>query len=192
MAALLLVRLVPVPEPWDPWTSLASFSKQTSAAQAGAGEAGETEGGETGAVASFIGLVRAQDEPDTAEAAAAAEAAEAPATSGASPGGQKDPVAFLTLEHYPGATERALEKLAAEAATRWPLTGALIEHRTGRVAAGEPIVLAAAASARRAPALAACTFLIERLKTDAPFWKLEERASGAQRWLSQAEQGPPS
>ena len=189
MAALLLVRLVPVPEPWDPWTSLASFSKQTSAAQAGAGEAGETEGGETGAVASFIGLVRAQDEPDTAEAAAAVAA---PATSGASPGGQKDPVAFLTLEHYPGATERALEKLAAEAATRWPLTGALIEHRTGRVAAGEPIVLAAAASARRAPALAACTFLIERLKTDAPFWKLEERASGTQRWLSQAEQGPPS
>ena len=92
MAALLSVRLVPVPEPWDPWTSLASFSKQTSAAQAGARGA---EGGETGAVASFIGLVRAQDEPDTAEAPAAAAAAE------------KDPVAFLTLEHYPGATERA-------------------------------------------------------------------------------------
>jgi len=88
-------------------------------------------------------------------------------------------VQAMTLEHYPGMTERALARIAAEAEARWPLLGCTIIHRVGRMLPGEGIVLVLAASAHREPALAACAFLIDWLKTRAPFWKHEETAAGA-------------
>lgn len=93
------------------------------------------------------------------------------------------PVAAMTLEHYPGMTERALAGIEAEARARWPLQDALVVHRYGRMAPGEPIVLVATASAHRAAALESCAFLIDWLKTKAPFWKLEETAAGEERWV---------
>ena len=106
-----------------------------------------------GAVASFVGLVRSDDG-----------------------------VERLTLEHYPAMTEAALQMIAAEAVQRWSLLGATVIHRVGPLQAGERIVLAAACAAHRADALAACAFMIDRLKTDAPFWKSETRA-GEARWV---------
>src|SRR6478735_9637492 len=97
-----------------------------------------------GAVASFVGLVRDEH------------------------GGE--PVTAMTLEHYPGMTERQLERIEAEAQRRWPLQASLIVHRVGRMLPGEPIVLVATASAHRHAALEACAFLIDWLKTAAPFW----------------------
>lgn len=94
-----------------------------------------------------------------------------------------DGIAALVLEHYPGMTERALERIAAEAEARWPLTGCTILHRVGRIRPGEPIVLVLAASAHRTAALEACAFLIDWLKTGAPFWKREEFADGSERWV---------
>jgi molybdopterin synthase catalytic subunit len=108
-----------------------------------------------GAVASFIGLVR-----DLADA----------------------PITAMTLEHYPGMTEKKLAEIEAEANARWPLQASLIVHRYGRMLPGEPIVLVATASAHRAAALEACAFLIDWLKTEAPFWKLEE-TGGASQWV---------
>ncbi|HET6520306.1 MAG TPA: molybdenum cofactor biosynthesis protein MoaE [Geminicoccaceae bacterium] len=110
-----------------------------------------------GGVASFTGLVR-----DVA-------------------GGER--VAAMTLEHYPGMTERKLAEIEAEARRRWPLQASLIVHRYGRMLPGEPIVLVATASAHRQAALEACAFLIDWLKTRAPFWKLEETPEGAGRWV---------
>ena len=80
----------------------------------------------------------------------------------------------MTLEHYPGMTEKALEEIEAEAHRRWPLDATLIIHRYGRLEPGEDIVLVIAASAHREAAFEACHFLIDWLKTKAPFWKLEE------------------
>jgi len=97
-----------------------------------------------GAVATFTGLVRADDG-----------------------------VTVLELEHYPGATERALRGVCDAAIGRWSLTAATIVHRVGPMYPGERIVFVGACSAHRAAALAACAFLIDRLKTDAPFWKRE-------------------
>ena len=108
-----------------------------------------------GALASFVGLVR-----DHAEA----------------------PITAMALEHYPGMTERKLAEIEAEALARWPLQASLIVHRYGRMLPGEPIVLVATASPHRAAALEACAFLIDWLKTKAPFWKLEETAE-ARRWV---------
>ena len=88
----------------------------------------------------------------------------------------------MTLEHYPGMTEQKLAEIEAEANARWPLQASLIIHRHGRMLPGEPIVLVATASEHRAAALEACAFLIDWLKTEAPFWKLEER-SGEARWV---------
>jgi molybdopterin synthase catalytic subunit len=88
----------------------------------------------------------------------------------------------LTLEHYPGMTEKKLAEIEAKANARWPLQASLIVHRYGRMLPGEPIVLVATASAHRAAALEACAFLIDWLKTQAPFWKLEETAE-ASRWV---------
>lgn len=87
-------------------------------------------------------------------------------------------VSAMTLEHYPGMTERQLETIDKEARERWPLLDTLIIHRYGRMLPGEPIVLVATAAAHRAPALEACAFLIDWLKTQAPFWKLEETREG--------------
>ena len=94
-----------------------------------------------------------------------------------------DGLAALVLEHYPGMTERALQKIADEAWARWPLTGCTVIHRVGRLVPGEPIVLVLTASAHRAAALDSCAFLIDWLKTSAPFWKREEFAGGDSRWV---------
>jgi molybdopterin synthase catalytic subunit len=92
----------------------------------------------------------------------------------------------LLLEHYPGATEAALEKLVGEAADRWSLAAATVVHRVGAMKPGERIVFVGTAAAHRAAALDACAFLIDRLKTDAPFWKRETRGTCAQ-WLEQRD-----
>ena len=103
-----------------------------------------------GGVATFVGLVRADDG-----------------------------VATLELEHYPGATEAALAALAAEAVERWALIDARITHRVGVMVPGDIVVFVGTAAAHRAAALEACAFLIDRLKTDAPFWKKETRGDAA-------------
>lgn len=110
-----------------------------------------------GGVASFIGLVRDM--------------------------GSSDHVTALTLEHYPGMTEKKLAEIEAEANQRWPLDASLIIHRYGRLEPGDRIVLVATASPHREAALAACHFLIDWLKTDAPFWKSEETPQG-ERWVA--------
>lgn len=93
-----------------------------------------------------------------------------------------DGVGLLELEHYPGMTEAALHTLATEASARWELQGASIVHRVGPMRPGDRIVLVATAAAHRHAALEACAALIDRLKTDAPFWKRETRGSAA-RWV---------
>ncbi|MDP6344409.1 MAG: molybdenum cofactor biosynthesis protein MoaE [Alphaproteobacteria bacterium] len=109
-----------------------------------------------GGVASFIGLVREMAEGKELSA--------------------------MTLEHYPGMTERQLAALEDEALTRWPLDRVLIVHRYGRLAPGEQIVLCVATASHRQAAFEACAFMMDWLKTKAPFWKLEEAADGAQ-WV---------
>ena len=113
---------------------------------------------QVGGVASFVGLVR-----DIA-----------PKGSGAS--------SSMTLEHYPGMTEKRLTEIEAEAQRRWPLSASLIIHRYGRLEPGDRIVLVATASSHREAALESCAFLIDWLKTEAPFWKLEDGPEGA-RWV---------
>jgi len=85
----------------------------------------------------------------------------------------------MTLEHYPGMTEKQLRDIDAEANRRWPLAASLVIHRYGRLEPGERIVLVVTASPHREAAFEACRFLIDWLKTKAPFWKLEETARGA-------------
>ena len=109
-----------------------------------------------GGIASFIGVVR-----DIAGDAA---------------------VGAMTLEHYPAMTEKTLRDIEAEAHRRWPLDATLIIHRVGRLEPGDRIVLVACASAHRQAALESCAFLIDWLKTKAPFWKREETATG-ERWV---------
>ena len=113
-----------------------------------------------GAVVSFTGLVRDFNErPD---------------------------VQALTLEHYPGMTERALQDIVDEAAQRWSLQGVRLIHRVGRLEPGDPIVLVAVASAHRRHAFEACDFIMDYLKTRAPFWKKEHTVSG-QYWVAERE-----
>jgi molybdopterin synthase catalytic subunit len=81
----------------------------------------------------------------------------------------------LTIEHYPGMTEREIARHVDDATRRWPLRGVTVIHRIGRLLPGAPIVLVATAAAHRGPAFAACEFLMDYLKTRAPFWKQEER-----------------
>ena len=88
----------------------------------------------------------------------------------------------MTLEHYPGMTEREIARHVEEAQTRWSLLGATIIHRIGKLAAGDNIVLVAVASTHRQDAFAAAEFLMDYLKTRAPFWKSEERA-GNTAWV---------
>ena len=116
-----------------------------------------------GGVTSFVGLVRDMTGDDRGVVASG--------TGGA-----------MTLEHYPGMTEKMLTKIDAEAQSRWPLEASLIIHRYGRLEPGDRIVLVAAASAHRGTAFEACEFLIDWLKTQAPFWKLEETPDGA-NWV---------
>jgi molybdopterin synthase catalytic subunit len=91
-------------------------------------------------------------------------------------------IGAMTLEHYPGMTERKLEEIEAEARRRWPLEASLIVHRYGRLEAGDRIVLVVTASPHREAAFESCHFLIDWLKTKAPFWKLEETGRGGE-WV---------
>jgi molybdopterin synthase catalytic subunit len=89
-----------------------------------------------------------------------------------------EPIAALTLEHYPGMAEAEIERHVAEALARWPLLGVTVIHRYGRIVPGEDIVLVVTASAHRQAAFAAAEFLMDYLKTRAPFWKQVEKAGG--------------
>jgi molybdopterin synthase catalytic subunit len=91
-------------------------------------------------------------------------------------------IAAMTLEHYPAMTQRALADIEAEARRRWPLDGVLIIHRHGRLEPGQDIVLVITSSAHREAAFESCAFLMDWLKTKAPFWKLEADATG-ERWV---------
>jgi molybdopterin synthase catalytic subunit len=94
------------------------------------------------------------------------------------------PIAALFLEHYPGMAEAEIERHVEEAKTRWPLLGVRVVHRTGRIEPGETIVFVATASSHREAAFAAAEFLMDYLKTRAPFWKKVERAGGsADQWV---------
>jgi molybdopterin synthase catalytic subunit len=91
-------------------------------------------------------------------------------------------ISTMTLEHYPGMTEKALQQIEAEAAERWPLISSLIIHRYGELAPGDDIVLVMTTSRHREAAFEACQFLMDWLKTKAPFWKLEAGDSGTE-WV---------
>ena len=93
-----------------------------------------------------------------------------------------DGVTAMTLEHFPGMTESELERIEAEARQRWPLEDVTIIHRVGRLLPGEQIVMVAAASAHRQAAFDAAQFIMDFLKTEAPFWKAEER-DGKTSWV---------
>lgn len=93
-----------------------------------------------------------------------------------------DSLASLTLEHYPGMTEREIARCIDDAEKRWPLLGVTVIHRIGRLVPGDPIVLVATASRHRAAAFSAAEFLMDYLKTRAPFWK-EETRGGATTWV---------
>lgn len=123
-----------------------------------AAEIAAAEGGGAGAVATFTGLVRADAEDG------------------------RGSVEELALEHWPGGTERALEQVARTARERWNCLHVTIVHRVGPMRPGERIVFVAAAAPHRAAALDACVYCIDRLKTDAPFWKRETRA-GVATWV---------
>ncbi len=93
------------------------------------------------------------------------------------------PLASLTLEHYPGMTEAAMAAIAAQASERWSLMGCTLVHRVGRLVPGEGIVLVLAAAPHRGAALEATAFLIDWLKTRAPFWKSEQYVDGQTSWV---------
>lgn len=97
--------------------------------------------------------------------------------------GDLDDVVALQLEHYPGMTEQTLWSLIEEAAARWQVEAVKIVHRVGRIALGHPVVLVAVAAPHRAAAFDACEFLMDFLKTHAPFWKKEIVRSGASEWV---------
>jgi len=92
-------------------------------------------------------------------------------------------VQAMTLEHYPGMTEKFLQRISAEAAEEWNIIDSLLVHRYGPLSPGDPIVLVAVWSAHRAEAFSACRYLIDELKTRAPFWKNETTPEG-RRWVS--------
>lgn len=111
---------------------------------------------DVGAVATFIGFVRDANEGDAVQG--------------------------MTLEHYPGMTEKALEAICDEAASRWSVLDLRVVHRVGALSPGDPIVFVGVACAHRGEAFAACEFLMDYLKTRAPFWK-KERIPGGDRWV---------
>lgn len=122
--------------------------------------AGRTD---VGAVATFVGLVRADKLA-----------------------GEGSEVSAMTLEHYPGMTEKALEAIVVEAASRWQIQGTRVIHRFGRLEPGERIVFVGVASSHRGDAFAACEFIMDYLKTRAPFWKKEDTPEGG-RWVDARE-----
>ncbi len=109
-----------------------------------------------GAVASFVGVVRDRNDGDA--------------------------VATLTLEHYPGMTEKAIERIVAEASSRWSIIDVTVIHRVGELKPLDQIVLVVVAGGHRGDAFAACEFIMDYLKTRAPFWKKERTPEGA-RWV---------
>ena len=111
---------------------------------------------DVGAVATFVGLVRDLTEGDA--------------------------VSRMTLEHYPGMTERALEDICAQAKARWDIFDTTVVHRYGDLEPGDQIVLVVVTSAHRGDAFAACEFIMDYLKTQAPFWK-KERTQAGERWV---------
>ena len=111
---------------------------------------------DVGAVASFVGLVRDENDGHA--------------------------IGAMTLEHYAGMTEKALEAICDEAQARWRLLDMLVIHRVGRLVPGDRIVFVAVASAHRGDAFDACAFIMDYLKTRAPFWKREDTAEGS-RWV---------
>jgi molybdopterin synthase catalytic subunit len=119
--------------------------------------------GSVGATASFIGTMRNHNEGDA--------------------------VVGMTLEHYPAMTQRELDHIISDAHERWPLIDALIVHRVGDIKPGEAIVLTAVCSAHRAAAFDACRYLMEELKSRAPFWKKEALADGGSRWVEKNTPG---
>ena len=130
---------------------------QTRAFDAGAEQAALARGNpKVGAIASFVGLVR-----DVTDGAA---------------------VTRLKLEHYPGMTEREIAKIVGEAGGRWDVIDCTVIHRVGELAPGDAIVLVAVASGHRGDAFAACEFIMDYLKTRAPFWKKELTPAG-ERWV---------
>ncbi|MCB1802207.1 MAG: molybdopterin synthase catalytic subunit MoaE [Gammaproteobacteria bacterium] len=96
---------------------------------------------------------------------------------------QGDQVAAMTLEHYPGMTEKALHEIVDQAAQRWRVDRVHLVHRVGEVRPQDPIVLVAVASAHRGEAFRACEYIIDYLKTRAPFWKREQTRDGRSRWV---------
>ena len=126
---------------------------------------------DVGAIASFVGLVRA-------DKAATVMPPAQPAAVSLAEGAGDTAVRAMTLEHYPGMTEKALEAIVTEARERWDIFGARVIHRVGRLLPGDRIVFVAVASAHRGEAFAACEFIMDYLKTRAPFWKKEETADG--------------
>ncbi len=120
------------------------------------------EAGKYGATASFVGTMRDFN--------------------------QGDNVTSMTLEHYPGMTEQHLEKICTEAIERWELLDCLILHRVGKIEPNEPIVLTVAWSAHRKAAFEACRYLMEELKSRAPFWKKEGLEEG-HRWVDKNTPG---
>ena len=97
------------------------------------------------------------------------------------------PITAMALEHYPGMTERELERIEAEANARWPLQASLVIHRVGPLTPGDNIVLVVTASAHRHAAFEAAEFLMDYLKTSAPFWKSETGADGRAHWVDARE-----
>lgn len=95
---------------------------------------------------------------------------------------QQQTVQRLFLEHYPGMTETSLQRIGEQAADRWPLQSVQILHRVGQLGLAEPIVFVAAASAHREDAFQACAFIMDYLKTRAPFWKKEQTSTGS-HWV---------
>lgn len=114
-----------------------------------------------GAIVTFTGTVRGEDAGQT--------------------------ITTMTLEHYPGMTEAELERIVAKAEARWPLAAVLVVHRVGTLAPGDNIVLVVTASAHRQAAFEAAEYLMDYLKTDAPFWKKEEGPGTPGRWVDARE-----
>ena len=120
---------------------------------------------EAGGIAVFVGQMRDFKGPDRATGEA---------------------VSAMTLEHYPGMTEKAIGEIVAQARARWQVIDALVIHRVGTLRPADPIVLVAVASAHRGDAFAACEFIMDYLKTRAPFWKKEQSDAGP-RWVEARE-----
>ena len=110
-----------------------------------------------GAIVQFVGVMRARNEGDE--------------------------VVSMRLEHYPGMTEKALTKIASEAQARWSLGEVLVIHRIGELLPGQQIVLVAVSAAHRQAAFSGCEFIMDYLKTQAPFWKKEQLLDGRSRWV---------